>query len=322
QRGDNEDLNNLFTLSENFSMQLSRLDSYYEEVEVKKIISKMIGYVDSLKTFITKLNLDNKNDKVSLLAIEELSDKILDSFSEFQDIQYYQNEQRDQQIKSVISEIKRNMLISLIITFFGTILLAMVVPGKIALPFKKINDAVREIQECNFDVSIYYNKKDEIGELSNELNKMIVNMKKFEELREDRINVEHRKFDLLANLMKKNVLVINTNRRLIYLNNMVYQLLGIDSDDVLDKDIDETVIPTCIKEMFDLALKRRSKIENGEVKITKRKIVKSDIENGEEDKEETFEEEIFNGFANVVPIRAKDSSLDYYVMIISKEVFT
>jgi hypothetical protein len=32
-------------------------------------------------------------------------------------------------------------------------------------------------------------------------------------------------------------------------------------------------------------------------------------------------EEVFQGYANVIPIRAKESNLDYYMMIISKEVF-
>jgi hypothetical protein len=36
-----------------------------------------------------------------------------------------------------------------------------------------------------------------------------------------------------------------------------------------------------------------------------------------------FEEtsEVYQGYANVFPIRAKESNLDYYMMIISKEVF-
>ena len=77
-----------------------------------------------------------------------------------------QNEEKDKRIKKVIGETKRNMLITLIITFLGTILLGLIIPGKIALPFKKINDAIRELQECNFDVSIYYNQEDVITSYS------------------------------------------------------------------------------------------------------------------------------------------------------------
>jgi len=314
---DAEDLKRLENLCENFQSQLQRLDSFYTEVEAKKIISKMQGYVDSLKTVVNKSSLFYR-DSEGLSTINELTDKILEAFSEFQDIQYFQSEQRDKQVKSIIAETRRNMLITLILTFLGTILLALVIPGKIAMPFKKINDAVRELQECNYDVSIYYDQDDEIGELAKELNKMTINLKKFEQLRTERISVEHRKFDTLANMLKKNIMVANAKGELIYLNNPMYSLLELQSDDVVNKLISESVIPDSIIDTFEIAIKRRSKIENAEIVIPKRKKV-VDPQTGEYTFEETNES--FNGYANVFPIRAKESSLDYYMMIISKEVF-
>jgi HAMP domain-containing protein len=312
-----EDLKRLENLCEGFQSQLQRLDSFYSEVEAKKIISRMQGYVDSLKTIVSKSSLFYR-DGEGLSTINELTDKILEAFSEFQDIQYFQNEQRDKQVKSIIGETRRNMLITLIITFLGTILLSLVVPGKIAMPFKKINDAVRELQDCNFDVSIYYDLDDEIGELARELNKMIVNMKKFEQLRSDRISVEHRKFDTLANMVKKNIMIANAKGELIYMNNPMYALLEMQSDDVINKNITDTLMPDSIVETFEIAIKRRSKIENAEIIIPKRKKVLN-TETGEYMFEETSE--VYQGYANVFPIRAKESNLDYYMMIISKEVF-
>lgn len=312
-----EDLKRLENLCEGFQSQLQRLDSFYVEVEAKKIISKMQGYVDSLKTIVSKSSLFYR-DGGGLSTINELTDKILEAFSEFQDIQYFQNEQRDKQVKSIIGETRRNMLITLIITFLGTILLSLVVPGKIAMPFKKINDAVRELQDCNYDVSIYYDLDDEIGELARELNKMIQNMKKFEQLRTDRISVEHRKFDTLANMIKKNIMIANAKGDLIYMNNPMYALLEMQSDDVINKNITDTLMPDSIIETFEVAIKRRSKIENAEISIPKRKKVLDPI-TGEYVFEDT--EEAYQGYANVIPIRAKESTLDYYMMIVSKEVF-
>lgn len=317
QKPTSEDLKRLENLCEGFQSQLQRLDGFYTEVEAKKTISRMQGYVDSLKTIVSKSSLFYR-DGEGLSTIDGLTDKILEAFSEFQDIQYFQNEQRDKQVKAIIGETRRNMLITLIITFLGTIILSLVVPGKIAMPFKKINDAVRELQEVNFDVSIYYEGDDEIGELAKELNKMINNMKRFEQLRQDRISVEHRKFDTLANMVKKNIMIANAKGELTYMNNPMYALLEMSSDDVMGKAITETLVPDSIIETFEVAIKRRSKIENAEISIPKRKRV-IDPATGEYIFEET--EEAFHGYANVIPIRAKESNLDYYLMIISKEVF-
>jgi transcriptional regulator with PAS, ATPase and Fis domain len=147
---------------------------------------------------------------------------------------------------------------------------------------------------------------------------MIINMKKFEQLRTDRISVEHRKFDTLANMIKKNIMIANAQGELIYMNNPMYALLEMQSDDVMNKMITDTVMPDSIVETFEMAIKRRSKIENAEITIPKRKKVLI-AETGEYMFEET--EEVYHGYANVIPIRAKESNLDYYMMIISKEVF-
>jgi nitrogen fixation/metabolism regulation signal transduction histidine kinase len=317
-----DDLARLTSLCDGFHTQLSRLDSFYKEAEVKKTISKMMTYVDSLRTIISKVSVFSKRDSAGLSSIGELADKILEAFSEFQDMQYYHNEQRDKQVKSIIGQTRKYMLVSLIITFLFTILLSLVIPGKISLPFKKINDAIRELQDCNFDVSIYYNQNDEIGEIAREINKMIISMKQFEELRADRITVEHKKFDILANMIKKNVLVANAQGELIYLNNSMYKLLNVDSEEVLNKRMVDTKIPPCIKESYELALKRRSKIENAEIIIMHRKKVEIDDEVTGETIEIEKEEESFKGFANVIPIRGKESSLDYYIMVLSQEYFS
>jgi nitrogen fixation/metabolism regulation signal transduction histidine kinase len=306
-----DDLQALYSLCEGFQSQLQRLDTFYEQVEVKKIIAKMQGLVEALMSFASKTTIQTR-DSGQLATIGELADKILEAFSEFQDIQYFQNELRDKQIKKIIEETRRNMLITLIITFLGTILLGLVIPGKIALPFKKINDAIRELQDCNFDVSIYYDQDDEIGELAREINKMITNFKAFEELRTDRISIENRKFDALANLSSKYILVANAKGELLYMNNGMYSLLKLESDDVLRKSILESPIPDSVKEAYDLAIKRRSKIENAEIVVYPRVY-------DENDQSEIKPE--FSGYANVIPIRGKQSLLDYYLMVVSKDVF-
>jgi len=312
KKSSEETVEKIVSLCDGLHSQLQTLDSFYNEAEVKKIIAKMTGYVDSLKLILGKAGHLGRGD-ASLQSVGDLADKILETFSEFQDIQYYQNEERDRHLKKIINETKRNMMITLIITFLGTILLGLIIPGKIALPFKKIDDAIRELQECNFDVSIYYNQDDEIGEMANEMNKMIHNMKKFEELRTDRISVELRKFDALANMLRKHVLVANANSEVIYMNNSLYSLLQLQSDDVISKVIHNTLIPDSMKEVCELAIKRRSKIENAQITFPLKQ--ENEGEEGEELPELSFE-----GFANIIPIRGKESSLDYYLMVMSQEV--
>jgi nitrogen fixation/metabolism regulation signal transduction histidine kinase len=320
----------LVNLCDSFTSQLKTLDSLYRDADVKRVVAQMQSYVDSLKVVLGKASLFHR-DNIGMASIGDLADKILDAFSEFQDIQYFQSVERDEKIKKIIKETKRNMMITLIISFLGTIILGLVVPGKIALPFKKIKDAIRELQDCNFDVSIYYSQDDEIGEIAREMNKMIHSFKVFEELRTDRISLENRKFDALANLVKKPVLLANANNQIIYMNSRLYSLLQVQSEDVIGKVMSDTLIPEAIISTYQLAIKRRSKIENADIVIPAKKIkdIEEDKENvvvldedasGQEEVEVETIENIFQGYGNVIPIRGKESSMDYYLMVLSEDV--
>src|SRR5665647_872035 len=66
-----EDLKRLENLCEGFQSQLQRLDSFYSEVEAKKIISRMQGYVDSLKTITSKSSLFYR-DGEGIATVNEL----------------------------------------------------------------------------------------------------------------------------------------------------------------------------------------------------------------------------------------------------------
>jgi len=320
----------IVNLCDSFTSQLQTLDSLYRDPDVKRVVAQMQSYVDSLKVVLGKASLFHR-DNIGMASIGDLADKILDSFSEFQDIQYFQSVERDKKIKKIINETKRNMMITLIISFLGTIILGLVVPGKIALPFKKIKDAIRELQDCNFDVSIYYSQDDEIGEIAREMNKMIHSFKVFEELRTDRISLENRKFDALANLVKKPVLLANANNQIIYMNSRLYSLLQVQSEDVIGKTMSDTLIPESIIETYQLAIKRRSKIENADIIIPPKKVKEKDLEVDQsivldedapkqESTEPVVEENIFQGYGNVIPIRGKESSMDYYLMVLSEEL--
>lgn len=323
----------IINLCDSFTSQLHTLDSLYKDPDVKRVVDRMLTYVDSLKVVLGKVSLFHR-DNIGMASIGDLADKILEAFSEFQDIQYFQTVENNKKVKKIIHETKRNMMITLIIGFLGTIILGLVVPGKIALPFKKIKDAIRELQDCNFDVSIYYSQDDEIGEIAREMNKMIQSFKIFEELRTDRISVENRKFDVLANMVKKPVLIANAAGKLIYMNNQLYSLLQVQTEDVIGKNMTESLMPPSIISTYELAIKRRSKIENVDIKIPAKKVESDDKDDAVFKDSETTEanndapevlepeviEYVYEGYANVIPIRGKDSSLDYYLMVLSKEV--
>ncbi len=335
---DKEAVTTLVKRVEELNFELGKLEVVYPIEKVRLLISKMKGGTDSLAAILQKTGWTRRGRSFDIVTISTLTDNLLDNLTEILSVLSKQSQLREEKLQKILIDTKRYMMITLIIGFLSTIILGLVIPGKIALPFKKIKDAIRELQECNFDVSIYYEQNDEIGEIAKEMNKMIHGLKVFEELRADRISVENRRFDALANMVKRPVLVADTEGHIVYMNNRIYNILQVQSEDVIGKEMSEKFVPRSIISCFELAIKRRTKIENEEV-IIKKKLVAEllspepvtalmEEEHDEAGPKEIVEpveakvETIYNGFANIIPIRGKSSAQDYYLMVLSTEVFS
>ena len=118
---DKSDLKNrIITLCTSMNAQLARLETLYENPDVKKILTQMTSYVDSLKLILSRATFVGRDSHQDYASIGDLADKILDSYSDFSDIQYVENKDLGQQYEEVIKEIKKNMMIILIIGFLGT----------------------------------------------------------------------------------------------------------------------------------------------------------------------------------------------------------
>lgn len=290
---------------------LEQLKSEYSGGKLEASVQAMVEGTDTLNEYIGDsieetdlVRLKESNFHVNLIG------KISDEFSRYTEETLKRSKEIAVGVDASIASIKKNMLLVLIIAFLGTILLGWLVPHKVALPFRKINHAISELQNCNFDISIAYDEKDEIGELARELNKMISQLKKHEELRADKFVLESKKFNIIANYIDKDILVVNSEGRLTYMNNSMYSILGIESSDVIDKEIEDSLIPESIVAAFQKALKRRGKIEGEEIQFNY----------NVKDEEGEDKEEDFKGYAEVFPIRGKESSLDYYLMFIDDEM--
>ena len=118
-----------------------------EKSQGQKELSELLAYVTSLEIVLKKSSSFHKNIVGLRKSIGDFFEKILNVFTKLQELQDNQSMKRDQQIREIIKDTKKKMMFTLIIGFFATILLGFIVPGKIALPFKKIKDALRELQD-------------------------------------------------------------------------------------------------------------------------------------------------------------------------------
>jgi PAS domain S-box-containing protein len=127
---------------------------------------------------------------------------------------------------------KRNMGIILAFTGISSLLLGLYLPRKIVVPIRRLTDLIKRAQEEDFRVNIDVTSSDEIGELGRFINRMMDQIRVFDDLKVRKITEERRRLEVLANLLHEGVILVGDDGRVCYINPAALELLGLNLSDV------------------------------------------------------------------------------------------
>src|SRR5918996_123258 len=147
---------------------------------------------------------------------------------------------------------KRNMGIILAFTGISSLLLGLYLPRKIVVPIRRLTNLIKRAQEEDFRVSFDVTSNDEIGELGRFINRMMDQIRVFDDLKVRKITEERRRWEVLSNLLREGVILVNGDGRVCGINPAALAFFGLSQSDVEGRSIKE--IP--LDEPFRRALLR------------------------------------------------------------------
>ncbi len=156
----------------------------------------------------------------------------------------------------------RNMFLMIITTILAGLAIGFFAPSKVVIPFKKLQAAIQEVQAANFNVSVHIGGNDEIAELGDDFNKMVEEIRVFDDMKIKKIAFEKRKLDALSNMIEAGVVVLSIEGEIIYMNRNLYEILRLTSERVLHVSIDESPLPAELKTLFRESIERKDRFED------------------------------------------------------------
>jgi PAS domain S-box-containing protein len=147
---------------------------------------------------------------------------------------------------------KRNMGIILGFTGLSSLLLGLYLPRKIVVPIRRLTNLIKRAQEEEFRINIDVTSTDEIGELGRFINRMMDQIRVFDDLKVRKITEERRRWEVLSNLLREGVILVNGDGRVCGINPAALAFFGLSQSDVEGRSIKE--IP--LDEPFRRALLR------------------------------------------------------------------
>lgn len=127
------------------------------------------------------------------------------------------------------------LIITLIAAIFGFII-SMVFTNRFLKPMEYLISSIRKVKEGDLDQIISITTDDELGKLATEFNNMIKRLKQYEESQLGKIMDERNKTLSIVKSISDPLLVLNSDYKIILLNNAAEELFGIEEKNAVNKN--------------------------------------------------------------------------------------
>jgi PAS domain S-box-containing protein len=143
---------------------------------------------------------------------------------------------------------KRNMGIILGFTGISSLLLGLYLPPKIVVPIRKLTNLIRRAQEEEFRINFDVTSNDEIGELGRLINRMMDQIRVFDDLKVRKITEERRRLEVLSNLLREGVILVDSDGRVCCINPAALDFFGLSQSDVEGRSLKEIPLDEPIRQ--------------------------------------------------------------------------
>lgn len=264
-------LNDNIMLPENTKLFLDNLKE--QELNVTEVGEQEL--TDSLSTHFTQLMRSNADSASVKLVRDDISNLML------------LNMQAIQRKGTIAEQTSRNSVfwVAIIGTLCFLIGFIMFVnlPGNIANPIKELTESIKQVAARDYSRRVHFQERNEFGELAASFNVMAEKIAEFQAGSMQSLMIEKKRVEALIDNMSDPVIGLDENNRIIFVNTIAVQIVGVKREEMLGKPLEQVAVKNDLvrslaKDLLDGA--------NGNV------VTKAPVKIYANNKESYFEKEI------------------------------
>ncbi|RMF85983.1 MAG: HAMP domain-containing protein [Nitrospinota bacterium] len=219
----------------------------------------------------SRLSQGEKLEKTQIELSTELgtlTDQILRLATQLSQETWSELDLHSQDANRIAAVVKRDMVLIIAIPLVISILLALYLPRRIVRPIQRLTQLVKAVQEeGKLETHVSIEGEDEIGELGRFVNRMIAQLKVFDQLKVQKIAEEQRKLEMLATLLSDGIMIFDAQQKLSFANAATQSLFALDLSAYQGTRIDEIPLPSQIKEEILRALQHQERLQSKLLRI-------------------------------------------------------
>jgi nitrogen fixation/metabolism regulation signal transduction histidine kinase len=229
------------------TLQAGRDASRKEQTKAKYAqIEELLKEYETRFTLLVNTDKEAWEKRVNLsLELRAVVDNILQLATQLSQDTWSELELRAQDASQIETVAKRNMILIVAVTLVSSLSLGFYLPRKIVLPIRHMAELMKEAQEeGKLEIRADIESNDEVGELGHFVNRMITQVKIFDQLKMQKIAEEQRKLKMLANLLPQGILIFDPQHKLSFVNTASITLFDTDLREQQGISLPELPLPS------------------------------------------------------------------------------
>jgi len=166
----------------------------------------------------------------------ETSEKVRTFANELEQRSWDRVEQHRQESETLVARAQRNISVVLILTILVSAYMLFMLPSRIVRPISAITNIIKRAEQGDYGVTAKSASRDEVGQLALFLNRMLRQIKTYDDLKTEKIFTQQKKVEALVDAMTEGVLILNHEQEVTLVNRALQQRLGWE-DEVVDKPL-------------------------------------------------------------------------------------
>ncbi|MCD6170155.1 MAG: PAS domain-containing protein [Candidatus Latescibacteria bacterium] len=176
---------------------------------------------------------------------------------------------RIQASRGMAAKTVRTIWVGSLLVLIGTLFFSVVLARKVARPVQQISDVLQKALDGDLSQRTELKPGDEIRELGQSLDRLLVQMKTFDQLKVQKITEEKEKLEALLDILPEGVIIVDSEGRINLINNSCLRFFGLSMDSAVEKPLSEVAaIDKQLRDLVTETFTGRKKIADREVKIS------------------------------------------------------
>jgi len=135
-------------------------------------------------------------------------------------------EEHRRHVVSQSNRARRNLLMALILTALVEIYLVLFLPSRVVRSLRRITHVLQQAERGDLDVATLEMGSDEVGRLASHLNRVLRQLRSFDELKTNRMLRAERRLGVLVDNLETGIILVDDQMQPVFVSRRARQLLG------------------------------------------------------------------------------------------------